>query len=71
MAKNSYKVTCDDVHAQKQTSVVRFVIEDKPVPVPGSPAVQRVAKTVINAMFADNKEALKYEVGKAYTITIE
>ena len=72
MAKTTIKVKCDTVSANANASTVRFT-EGETVAAPAQPGqpAQRLAKSVFNFSFQDNKAGLKYEIGKDYTITIE
>lgn len=72
MAKTitTYKTECDSVSGNKNSSVVRFVIEGEPIK-GNDGKLERTGKTVIQAIFTDPNEAMKFKNGKPATITIE
>jgi len=70
--KTSIQVKADSVQMNANNSTVRFVVEAAPAPPAkdGEPP-RRMAKTIVQIVYADNASAGAYTVGKDYTISIE
>lgn len=71
MAKKTINAVCESIQMTKVNSVARFTVEAKTEPAtPGTPVVQRTAKTVVSIIF-DTPDGVKdFVINKEAVITI-